>query len=403
MPHKTRFTPKKISMAFSLLLLLLSSLSAEYTWNWESVYSDTTALFTTVIYENDMFVAVGGSGLILTSSDGKEWVSQESNTTRSLNSVIWADSMFMAVGNGGTILTSHDGVEWSVRPTYITGSDGRHIDYRSVAYGSGKFLVVGGGHVNYSHDGIEWEPIHRRPGMEMPNDNVIYADGKFVSASWTNILFSEDGLEWESEMVYDPYANPWFWGEIEWGNGKFMAVNTDREALAVSSDLKDWEIKYPIRWIPNNIYFDGEQFLLFDYEIYTTKDGTDLDRVVGSSRFSLESIAYNGEYYVVCTSRGEIAILRKPTSSANNFTNSTLNSHFTVRQLSGVLNVTVPVNKTIAESSVNLYNAQGRRVSLENKINRTNDGFTVHTSHLPPGFYILHAGKGFSTPVFIAR
>ena len=62
-----------------------------------------------------MFVAVGGSGNILTSTDGILWTSRTSGTSNLLNGVTSANNIFVAVGESGTILTSGDGTSWTSR------------------------------------------------------------------------------------------------------------------------------------------------------------------------------------------------------------------------------------------------------------------------------------------------
>jgi photosystem II stability/assembly factor-like uncharacterized protein len=59
-----------------------------------------------VTWSGPQFVAVGDSGVILTSPDGKTWTSQTSGTSQILRGVIWSGSQFVAVGDSGVILTS---------------------------------------------------------------------------------------------------------------------------------------------------------------------------------------------------------------------------------------------------------------------------------------------------------
>ena len=79
-------------------------------------------------YDNDtsscpssgcIFVAVGNSGTILTSSDGISWTSRTSGTSSGIEGVTYANSTFVAVGNGMIILTSTDGTSWTSRSSGI--------------------------------------------------------------------------------------------------------------------------------------------------------------------------------------------------------------------------------------------------------------------------------------------
>ena len=58
--------------------------------------------------ELNLFVAVGSSGIILTSSDGITWTSRTSGVSTILNGITYSDelNLFVVVGNSGTILYS---------------------------------------------------------------------------------------------------------------------------------------------------------------------------------------------------------------------------------------------------------------------------------------------------------
>ena len=61
------------------------------------------------------YVAVGDEGAIFSSSDGgATWSRKDSKTTRNLWSVIYGNNLFVAVGSGNIIRTSPNGEEWAV-------------------------------------------------------------------------------------------------------------------------------------------------------------------------------------------------------------------------------------------------------------------------------------------------
>src|SRR5258706_204753 len=73
-----------------------------------------------VTYGRDRFVAVGSSGVIITSRDGRSWTAQHSGVATNLHSVAFGDKEFIAVGDNGTVLASADGNTWTKRDSGTT-------------------------------------------------------------------------------------------------------------------------------------------------------------------------------------------------------------------------------------------------------------------------------------------
>lgn len=86
--------------------------------NWTDV-SGSGYNINDVTYGNDLFVAVGDSGLIETSVDGVTWVVRTSGTGNKLNGITYNVSVneFMVVGDNNTILSSSDCITWT--PTSV--------------------------------------------------------------------------------------------------------------------------------------------------------------------------------------------------------------------------------------------------------------------------------------------
>ncbi len=106
--------------------------------SWTETKSTPIALWY-VTFGNGLFVAVGDSGMIVTSTDGVRWTRQSTGTTAQLMSATWGNGCFVTVGDEGKILTSPDGYNWTDR------SYGKGKKLYSVTCGSDKFIAIGDG------------------------------------------------------------------------------------------------------------------------------------------------------------------------------------------------------------------------------------------------------------------
>jgi len=104
-------------------------------WHWRNPLPQGNAL-SDVTYGNGIFVAVGSSGIIFTSPDGRTWTAQSSGTTHDLYGVTYGNGIFVAAGYG-KILTSPDGSAWTAQ------SSGTTRVLEGITYGNGTFVVVG--------------------------------------------------------------------------------------------------------------------------------------------------------------------------------------------------------------------------------------------------------------------
>jgi len=84
------------------------------------IASGTTQSLNGVAWSGTQFVAVGISGIILTSPNGIAWTTRTSGTGLPLDGVNWSGTQFVAVGAGGIILTSPDGITWTPQASGTT-------------------------------------------------------------------------------------------------------------------------------------------------------------------------------------------------------------------------------------------------------------------------------------------
>lgn len=155
-----------------------------------------------IAFGNGIFVAVGNTGLLLTSNDGINWFQQPITSlgNQAWYSVCFGAGLFVAVGLSGAIKTSPDGVTWTARTNPI----GTSYTMYDVTYGGGKFVAVAttGSSTNravYSTDGgITWtQALTNNFSSASAICQVTYGNGVFlIFGATTTILTSTDGLNW---------------------------------------------------------------------------------------------------------------------------------------------------------------------------------------------------------------
>jgi hypothetical protein len=185
-----------------------------------------------VSFGNGQFVAVGDSGLVLSSPDGVRWLPQQAGTTNDLTSIAFGNGQFVALldprNSRSNIVTSTDGVNWTLQaPTP------RHIllPLYDVAYGSGRFVAVGGyGTIVTSPDGTNW--VHQPSPTGCDLGAVAYGNGQFLLTACyplvdglLYIVTSSDGVNWVVRY------RPWGSANIAFVNGRFMAVGGSGQIL----------------------------------------------------------------------------------------------------------------------------------------------------------------------------
>lgn len=92
--------------------------------SWTRSTAPTTTQLNSVVWsdQNQLFVAVGNAGTILTSPDGVFWTQQVSHTTADLADVTKTGNLIIATGTAGTILASSDATNWTVYPFPTTAN-----------------------------------------------------------------------------------------------------------------------------------------------------------------------------------------------------------------------------------------------------------------------------------------
>jgi len=94
--------------------------------NWDHYYSisnstGTVSTINSVTYGNNVYVAGGNGGILVTSTDGRSWLSLKSITTTTIQNVYYSSGEYLVTGNNGLFLrTTNDFLTTSTVTTGIT-------------------------------------------------------------------------------------------------------------------------------------------------------------------------------------------------------------------------------------------------------------------------------------------
>ena len=228
--------------------------------NWTDHSSLSNNNWRDVAYGGGLFVATGNGGngsYLAISEDGETWIDQAPTENTTWSAITYADGKFVAVSPTATnpVMTSicttvvntlndlscangevaeFNGTTWvcatasapaqSCTPnTTVVANTNPAGAWRSVAYGSGKYVAITDNSDNLimtSVDGESWSTA------SVPDGNytdITYAGGLFVAVSRfgpTFVITSPDGITWTARTAAENNA----WRAITFGGGMYVAV-----------------------------------------------------------------------------------------------------------------------------------------------------------------------------------
>jgi hypothetical protein len=180
-------------------------------------------------YGNGVFVLLGGTSGIWTSTNGTSWTNRGASASLyhvAHNGLSGSSSLFVAVGSSGQCYTSVDGITWAFRTTVGTGNG-----LWQVAYGNGLWITVGAqGVVNTSPDGITWTQRTITALGTSVLSGVVYGNGTWVILGNNGLVVtSTDGITWSSRATngFFPTSYGQYGGQgMAFGNGRFVSAAT---------------------------------------------------------------------------------------------------------------------------------------------------------------------------------
>lgn len=138
----------------------------------------SNTLLRDIVHRAGLYVVVGNSGKILTSTDLINFTEQASPTTANLLSVVSNGERFVAVGEDQTIVTSANGTDWNIVP-HITYRE-RVGYFREVIWAEDRFIAVGLTFALSSPNGVDWQPLADRESPVGYTESVAFNDDRYV-------------------------------------------------------------------------------------------------------------------------------------------------------------------------------------------------------------------------------
>jgi hypothetical protein len=210
----------------------------------ESVHARSLAAGNGVVVAVGQRWGTGPRGSILTSLDGRTWKEGPAPDV-GLMAVKFVNGLFWAFGERGAFFTSPDGVVWGdqSRPASVQLND--------IAFGNGRYVVVGNVSWLSSTDGGTWNEQRsicdqpaRCPGVLPPGGtapgalalfSVTFGNGAFVTSGGVGSWTSSDGLTWTEA--------PGAVGGSIFAHGRFLARDDGRSAVVTSDEGQRWRTR----------------------------------------------------------------------------------------------------------------------------------------------------------------
>ncbi len=201
--------------------------------NWdEDLFPQGTGWLGDVAYLDGIWVAVGGNGVVVRSTDGGvQWVENEDRLDSPGRTIIVAEGQFVAAGDNGSLAVSTDGLDWtqSVDPSglgfRLTHGLDTFVGFASQWNGGGFDTAC-----ILSDDAIDWSPC---PVSSSSFGSPASGDGAVVVQTAEGYAVTTDGMAWSSVEGEMP-------SQLVYGDGIWVGTSYMRRWYAPSYE-GPWE------------------------------------------------------------------------------------------------------------------------------------------------------------------
>jgi hypothetical protein len=206
-----------------------------------------------VAFDDGLWVAVGNSGQLRTSTDAITWTTRTSQFGSSdINSVAYGEELWVAGGASGQIRTSTDAVTWVTQTSLGTS------DITSVSFGSGLWVAGDSfGELKTSTDAITWVTQDSTFGNFNAINSVAFGNELWVAGGAEGILrTSTDAVTWVTQTSTFGTSRI---NSVAFANGLWVAVGNSGQ-IRTSADAITWVTKnstFGVSDINDIAYGDG--------------------------------------------------------------------------------------------------------------------------------------------------
>lgn len=205
-----------------------------------------------MIYAQDKFVALQGTGVkytVLYSYDGETWYENPLPANNFYYGITYGDNKFVAVGGDGKSIYSTDGINW-MSGTGVTFGERRCYAY-NVIYAGNKFVSnYKTGYLSYSYDGLVWNYLGNIPetngywSSPVYGKDLIVLTGKDEDENGNivyKVAYSTDGVSWSTNEISDKggdLINLCYCGDLFFSN---IEAEDSTSKIAYSQDGITWK------------------------------------------------------------------------------------------------------------------------------------------------------------------
>ncbi len=189
-----------------------------------------------------------------------------------------------------------------------------YLDFfvRGVAYGAGKFVVIGRGGEIFTAEAatpLKWEDHGKLPGSEeFYTGSLLHALDQFWIFSPEWVWSSPDGVSWNRNPLGSPDGRPFYrMQDAAYGDGQFMLVGYSHEddgLVWTSTDGQSWTLalRIPDRYFYQVEFGDGRWVVLSGSTAFASVDTQHWSEGTSWNELPLEnaSLAYaNGDFFAI--------------------------------------------------------------------------------------------------------